>query len=78
MSETWYKQVRTNSKSRSIRAEKRGSEVTVRIDPEVYAQARLRKAVANAMAKGYTLTEEAQAQMLEHYKFEAITKKVKS
>lgn len=54
-----------------------GSEVTVRIDPEVYAQARLRKAVANAVAKGYTLTDEAKAELVEYYKFEAAAKKIR-
>ncbi len=67
----WYVEVRNTSKPRYESARKWGSEVTVRIDADVYAQHRLRKAVARGVARGYTLSEDAQAELLANYVWEA-------
>jgi hypothetical protein len=67
----WYVEVRHSSKPKRAAAPKWGSEVTVRIDANVYAQARLRKAVARAVARGVELSEQAKAELVENYIWEA-------
>lgn len=68
----WYIQVtNTGGRSRRVAHQERGGEVSVRVDADLYAQGRLRKAVAMAVARGVELSEQAQAELVEAYKWEA-------
>ena len=67
----WYIEVRNTSKPRYATKAQAGGEVTVRVDADVYAQHRLRKAIARGVARGYTLSEDAQAELLANYVWEA-------
>jgi hypothetical protein len=69
---SWYVEVRHSAKPRYSKHVERGGKVTVKYDPEVYAQARLAKVVANAVKHGRTMSPETQARMLESFKVEAM------
>lgn len=68
----WYIQANhTGARTRRVAHQERGGEVSVRIDADIYAQGRLRKAVALAVSRGVELSDKAQAELVEHYKWEA-------
>lgn len=71
---SWYVEVRNTSRPRYSKHVERGGEVTVRIDPERYAQARLAKIVAQATREGRTLSEPVKARILATCKAEALEK----
>ncbi len=66
----WYVEVRHTGWRGKERVESRGSEVTVRIDADVYAQARLRKVIAKAVSQGRTIPDSKQDELLAHFKWE--------
>jgi hypothetical protein len=66
----WYVEVRNTGYRGKERVESRGGEVTTRIDLDVYAQARLRKVIANAVSQGRTIPESKQAELVEYFKWE--------
>ena len=66
----WYVEVRHTGYRGKERVESRGGEVTVRIDADIYAQARLRKVIAKAVSQGRTIPESKQDELLAHFKWE--------
>ena len=71
---SWYVEVRHSVKPRYTKHEQWGSKVTVRIDPDRYAQARLAKVVAQATREGRTLSESVQNRILDKLRAEAVAK----
>lgn len=71
---SWYVEVRHSSRPRYTKHVERGGKVTVKYDPERYAQARLAKIVAQAVREGRTLSESVQNRILDTYRAEALEK----
>ena len=66
----WYVEVRHTGWRGKERVSSHGGKVDVCLDPDKYAQARLRKIISIAVSQGRTIPEDKQAEMLAHYKWE--------